>query len=539
MNTIITKNFFFFILFIIFVTDSEARDKNHSSFKVMSDSIEYDEYIIDTGDLVYYVSNNTRSYTGYEQFTFLIGNTDEDIPSMDWREGGYYPNSYLYSGLFFIGCKNDIVRFSTKTSNDFVVMNFKPRKTNVRFSMTDDSTEFYERFGVKCINDITAYYHNLINDYVIYEYTIINTSNQILEDVYTGFNIDGDVSSASGGSGTKAYYRDDLVDYYMGIDKNGHPESISYMFDGDNPYIAGNDSGGCLLPKENLGFIGSRVLKSPQTKRGVPADQQSGHNWWNWCCDPDPGIVGDVYSVMKSDTFKIPTTSPHDYQYLQTLGPWDINAGEQIVVALALGIGVGLEGLRYNLQLAYDLYKIKDLGPQITSSFPDGYHIDSYVGETITFCVKGEGNPIYRWMLNEYLINENDSTYTYLGNKFHLGNNVITCLVSDGQYTQEKSWMVKVNPAKKYDLFQNYPNPFNGVTTIPFELEKNGNVKITVYDILGRKVKTLINKPFISGKHKTTWDGTDVNGNPVSSGFYFYQIKSGNYSKAKRLLILR
>jgi hypothetical protein len=91
----------------------------------------------------------------------------------------------------------------------------------------------------------------------------------------------------------------------------------------------------------------------------------------------------------------------------------------------------------------------------------------------------------------------------------------------------------------KYKLSQNYPNPFNGFTTIPFELQKDGNVEISIYDVLGRKVKTLINKPYTFGKHSITWDGTNANNNIAASGIYFYKLKTNNFSEVKRLLLFQ
>jgi type IX secretion system substrate protein len=528
----------FLLIILILVSSLFSADKNHTSFKITPDSIEYHEYIIDTGDLVHGVNNNTKTSSNYDRFSFRVGNSSE-FPSMQWRVGGYTANDYLYYGEFFVGCNHDIVRFSTKTSNDFKVITSEHGKVCVKFSMTDDSTESYEKFGVKCKCNISAYYNEIINDFIIYEYTIINQSDQLLENIYTGFHIDGDLSTAAGGSGIRAYSRDDMPDYYLGIDRKGNPESISYMYDADNPNIPGDDTGGFLDPKESLGFIGSRVLESPETKYGVVADQQSGHQWWGWGSDPDPGIVGEIYSLMRLENFKFPPGSPHDYRYFQTMGPWDLDVNDSLKVVLALGIGNGLDGLRKNLQYAYDVYQSIELAPAITYYFPQVDTVTTYVGESIKFCVKGEDNMLYRWELNDYLLGNYDSTYTFRASNFNIGKNMLIGTVSDNQYSHCRQWVLIVKPAKKFELSQNYPNPFNGITTIPFELQKDGNVNITIYDVLGRKVKILINKPYAFGKHTIAWDGSDANSKNVSSGIYLYRIKSNDYSKTKRLLLLR
>jgi type IX secretion system substrate protein len=535
---------FFLISFFILSTSLYSRDKNFTSFKVTNDSIEFDEYVIDTGSLVNFISNNTSVSSKYNEdyYTFTIGDYDENVPSMNWKVGGYDLNSYLNFGAFIITHNHNTIRFNTNTSNDFKVKLYDFDSQSdifVSFSMTDELAEPEDRVGVKCICKALAWENKLINDFIIYEYSIINNSGSIFRDVYTGFHIDGEISSPAAGSGVKAYYNDDMVDYYLGRDINGNTESISYIYDADSPYIDGDDTGGILNPKESLGYVGSRVLKCPPSKNGVAANQQSGHQWFNWYYYPDIDIGYDFYYLMKLEEFNIPRRNPMDYTYLQSLGPWDIDVDDTLVVAFALGIGNGLDGLRQNLQYAYDLYKIRDLGPQITYFSPAVDTIVMYIGETIKFCIEGADNILYRWGFNDNLLGNYDSTYTFIASKFHLGKNIIMATVSDNQYTRSKRWVLIVKAAKKYDLFQNYPNPFNGVTTIPFELQKDGNVEISIYDILGRKVKTLINKPYTFGKHTITWDGTNANGKVVSSGIYFYQIKSMDFISLKRSLFIK
>jgi uncharacterized protein (TIGR02145 family) len=91
----------------------------------------------------------------------------------------------------------------------------------------------------------------------------------------------------------------------------------------------------------------------------------------------------------------------------------------------------------------------------------------------------------------------------------------------------------------KYSLSQNYPNPFNPSTTIIYEISKLEKVKINIYDIFGRLIKKLVDKQEYSGKHSVTWDGKDNHGKLVSSGNYFYQIISGDFVHAKKMILLK
>lgn len=91
----------------------------------------------------------------------------------------------------------------------------------------------------------------------------------------------------------------------------------------------------------------------------------------------------------------------------------------------------------------------------------------------------------------------------------------------------------------RYELAQNYPNPFNPNTTIRFVLPRNDKVKLIVYDLLGRKVKTLIHATMSSGRHVAMWDGTDDYGYPVASGMYFYKLKTKHYTKVRKMVLMK
>ncbi|MCC6865313.1 MAG: T9SS type A sorting domain-containing protein [Ignavibacteria bacterium] len=87
---------------------------------------------------------------------------------------------------------------------------------------------------------------------------------------------------------------------------------------------------------------------------------------------------------------------------------------------------------------------------------------------------------------------------------------------------------------KEYKLYQNYPNPFNPQTFINFDIIKDGNVKIVVYDLLGREVETLFNSNLVPGKYKI-----DFNALNYASGMYFYRIETGDFVDVKKMLIIK
>jgi len=92
---------------------------------------------------------------------------------------------------------------------------------------------------------------------------------------------------------------------------------------------------------------------------------------------------------------------------------------------------------------------------------------------------------------------------------------------------------------KTYQLFQNYPNPFNPQTMIKYDLPNPGHVNITVYNILGQKVKTLADGHQEAGHKSVNWDGRDDRGNEVASGIYFYKIKAVEFEKTKKMVFLK
>jgi hypothetical protein len=80
----------------------------------------------------------------------------------------------------------------------------------------------------------------------------------------------------------------------------------------------------------------------------------------------------------------------------------------------------------------------------------------------------------------------------------------------------------------------NHPNPFNPSTTISFNIPEESVVKIEIFNLIGQRVKTLIDDHFLSGKHKIVWDGNDDSGRQVSSGVYFYRLEVNGKTVATR-----
>lgn len=97
----------------------------------------------------------------------------------------------------------------------------------------------------------------------------------------------------------------------------------------------------------------------------------------------------------------------------------------------------------------------------------------------------------------------------------------------------------KTTLPSQFSLNQNYPNPFNPTTTISFALPVAEKVRLDIYNILGQKVKTLVDAEKPAGVHQVVWDGRDGHGLSVSSGLYFYKIETASFREVKRMVFLK
>lgn len=111
-------------------------------------------------------------------------------------------------------------------------------------------------------------------------------------------------------------------------------------------------------------------------------------------------------------------------------------------------------------------------------------------------------------------------------------------------------WVVEASPVEweevdytqrptDFGLRQNFPNPFNPTTIIQYALPKTSRVKIEVYNILGQKVRTLVDDTQEPGYKSINWDGKDDGGSEVSSGVYFCRIQAGDFVKNRKMTLLK
>jgi len=95
------------------------------------------------------------------------------------------------------------------------------------------------------------------------------------------------------------------------------------------------------------------------------------------------------------------------------------------------------------------------------------------------------------------------------------------------------------NLPNRYRLGQNFPNPFNPSTEIRFALKEAGRVELSIYNVIGQKVKTLADREFPAGEYSLSWDGRDERGLALSSGVYFYQLSAKNFLETRKMVLIK
>jgi len=105
---------------------------------------------------------------------------------------------------------------------------------------------------------------------------------------------------------------------------------------------------------------------------------------------------------------------------------------------------------------------------------------------------------------------------------------------NDGQFEYSKTIEVDFGAPKKFELSQNYPNPFNPTTTIRFNLPETGNAKLTLYNVLGQEIRTLINEYKESGVYTINLDASELN-----SGMYIYKLESGSFIQTRKMTLVK
>ncbi len=245
-----------------------------------------------------------------------------------------------------------------------------------------------------------------------------------------------------------------------------------------------------------------------------------------------------VYTGINTDTVKLPCSSITGYKMIMMTGHnYFVNGGDPCI------------GGPDNYTKAYNFMKgLNGCGQPIINPLTGLHTKFAYSGGV---CGSGWKDPVQndkRNIINSGPFNMNSGdtqVVVYAYNVSRSSSNIqsVCAVLANTDYLKNYYYncfnLIGINPIgstipEQYSLLQNYPNPFNPATNIVFELPKQGFVKITVYDALGREVKVLVNQQMTAGKFNVDWNAADY-----PSGVYFYRLEAGTFIDTKKMVLVK
>ena len=248
-----------------------------------------------------------------------------------------------------------------------------------------------------------------------------------------------------------------------------------------------------------------------------------------------------LYAVATDDEFEIQTESVElivnpEAEFIRLEAENSTLTGDTEVMAHADASGGEFVRLEADGSITWDDIDVNESGNyQLTV----GFRLPFESPKSQFFFVNGDeiGEIEFSGAVNEWLTKSLDIDLVSGPNTIHIedswgymdfdyieirGQNLLTSTGSSGELAAE------------YHLGQNYPNPFNPSTVIPFSIANPSHVQLDVFDVVGRRVATLLNEPLSSGSHEVRFDAGSF-----SSGVYFFRIQAGSFTKVNRMVLLK
>ncbi len=273
--------------------------------------------------------------------------------SCEWPGGS--GNNYLWEGRLWIGAvaNGDTLvthadygnyEWAPTEGTEFLFGESVPDPKSMQDSYViyDDTSDIYNQtpLGLKVIQRGLTWNIRDYNNFIAYEYEIVNIGSNDLDELYVSWNFDADVSSADDCS--------PHIDDKVGYDSS---RGMSYMWDGVNPNEPGDDMGDFnyqTLQLKSPGYIGQRLLYTPF---GSP----SSHYWWDWANDPETDDHKYIY--MSSGQFLSEPTEVFDYRWLLSTGPFSLAPEETLRLVMGEVVGNGLKGLQEHADRMMEAYE--------------------------------------------------------------------------------------------------------------------------------------------------------------------------------------
>jgi len=220
--------------------------------------------------------------------------------------------------------------------------------------------------------------------------------------------------------------------------------------------------------------------------------------------------------------------SPSSSVNVNILGPSTVGTGQTVTYRVRIsggplvrgGTDIAVKRGLINVVTGSGLQKIGDELTHTEPKLPGG----DTVSFSFTYTAPSTAGP------DTLFANGNSVNFdgTNSGDQWNFASDKVITVTTVGEVGNNNSGI------NDFHLYQNYPNPFNPVTRINFDIPKNGNVSLKIFDIQGKVVKTLINGFRQAGSYSA-----EFNAGNLSSGVYYYKLESGNYTKVMKMMLLK
>jgi len=198
-------------------------------------------------------------------------------------------------------------------------------------------------------------------------------------------------------------------------------------------------------------------------------------------------------------------------------------------------IAAALDGLLSACNRVKETKRAIEIAENIVNSYPKSVHAYTALFKLFSIYLKDLGDVNRAKAVLETLKEKYPDRELTLIARYEMGEEV-NWKLAKGSVPQNE---LPEKIPSAFSLGMNYPNPFNPATIIPFAVPEEAQIKIAIYDLLGREVAVLVDGKMAAGLQQVSWDGCDRSGVPVAAGVYFYRLQTDGYSQSRKLMLLK
>ena len=389
---------------------------------------------------------------------------------------------------------------------------------------------FYHSINDKFDKFNIQYFHKFVKNNVAALLTLALDYNVMMNHIPLGFTVDtssriakvhikAPFKIASANNAPRLYYKINNGNYNFINASSIVQDTFKFTIPGEpagsaiSYYFALQDSAGSVcvtLPNGGSGINPPGTTPPPNTFRyDIYMDN-------NQCSNTLPKLINDLQFTY--DTISVNQASKIINKAKVNLTIYHPNDGDLVIQfqgpngMINLSQGNGSSGANY-INTTFDdsaSLSITQSSPPYTGSYRPQNPLSQFNNQPAS----------WNWILRVF--------DTHTGNQ---GSLVSWCILLQ---LKNPVSVTEQNTPLKYELSQNYPNPFNPVTRISYSIAENSKVKLSVFDILGKEIKILVNEKQSAGNYEVIFNASDL-----PSGVYFYQLRTNNFAKTKKLVLLK